>query len=127
MASDHRVGGEEVMSKKQKWFSRTVSGFPKESNPYVRTWRQVASIKLEAPEEESGKDAVVAYNLCLSCDPFMRGGMQKDLPPAKQPHVLSSSQRWNFSTDLLISKVPKNLKLCFRRRKQVANDKHKQH
>jgi hypothetical protein len=57
----------------------------------------------------------------------MRGGMQKDLPPAKQPHVLSSSQRWNFSTDLLISKVPKNLKLCFRRRKQVANDKHKQH
>jgi hypothetical protein len=87
----------------------------------------VASIKLEAPEEESGKDAVVAYNLCLSCDPFMRGGMQKDLPPAKQPHVLSSSQRWNFSTDLLISKVPKNLKLCFRRRKQVANDKHKQH
>jgi len=40
----------------------------------------------------------------------MRGGMQKDLPPAKQPHVLSSSQRWNF-TDLLVSKVPKNLDL----------------
>ena len=53
---------------------------------------------------------MVAYNLRLSCDPFMRGGMQKDLPPAKQPRVLSSSQRWNF-TDLLINKVPKNLDL----------------
>jgi hypothetical protein len=36
MASDHRVGGEEVMSKKQLILKDYVSGFPKESNPYVR-------------------------------------------------------------------------------------------
>jgi hypothetical protein len=109
MASDHRVGGEEVMSKKQVILKDYVQWLSKRTKP-VRTSRQVASIKLEAPEEESGKDAVVVYNLCLSCDPFMRGGMQKDLPPGKQPHVLSSSQRWNC-TDLLICKVPKNLDL----------------
>jgi hypothetical protein len=67
----------------------------------------------------------------------MRGGMQKDLPPAKQPHVLSSSQRWNF-TDLLISKVPKNLDLFSKKKtrskltyvdekKTKKNNKHKQH
>ena len=87
MASDHRVGGEEMMSNKQAILKDYVQWLSKRIKP-VRTSRQVASIKLEAPEEESGKDP----------------------PPGKQPHVLSSSQRWNC-TDLLICKVPKNLDL----------------
>jgi len=55
MASDHRVGGEEVMSKKQLILKDYVQWLSKRIKP-VRTSRQVASIKVEAPEEESGKD-----------------------------------------------------------------------
>jgi len=50
MASDHRVGGEEVMSKKQVILKDYVQWLSKRTKP-VRTSRQVASIKLEAPEE----------------------------------------------------------------------------
>jgi len=79
MASDHSVRGEEVISNKQVILKDYVSGFPRESNLYLTT----SNIKLKVPEEESGKDAVLVKNLYLSCDPFMRGRMQRDLPPGE--------------------------------------------
>ncbi|KAH8484426.1 hypothetical protein H0E87_028765 [Populus deltoides] len=86
MASDHSVGGEEVISNKQVILKDYVSGFPRESNLY----RTTSNIKLKVPEEESGKDAVLVKNLYLSCDPFMRGRMQRDLPPG-EPELSSYS------------------------------------
>ncbi|KAH8484606.1 hypothetical protein H0E87_028913 [Populus deltoides] len=86
MASDHSVGGEEVISNKQVILRDYVSGFLRESNLYLTT----SNIKLKVPEEESGKDAVLVKNLYLSCDPFMRGRLQGDLPPSK-PELSSYS------------------------------------
>ena len=65
-STDHGVGGEEVISDKQVILNGYVSGFPKESNLYLTT----SNIKLKVPEEESGRDAVLVKNLCLSCDFF---------------------------------------------------------
>jgi hypothetical protein len=86
MASDHSVGGVEVISNKQVILKDYVSGFPRESNLYLTT----SNIKLKVPEEESGKDAVLVKNLYLSSDPFMRGRMQRDLPPG-EPELSSYS------------------------------------
>lgn len=86
MASDHSVGGVEVISNKQVILKDYASGFPKESNLYLTT----KNIKLKVPEDESGKDAVLVKNLYLSCDPFMRGRMRGDLPPG-EPELSSYS------------------------------------
>ena len=102
MASDHSVGGVEVISNKQVILKDYVSGFPRESNLYLTT----SNIKLKVPEEESGKDAVLVKNLYLSCDPFMRGRMQRDLPPGEpeqSSYSLGSvcSQSPSFIVELL--------------------------
>ncbi|KAJ6917628.1 hypothetical protein NC652_019844 [Populus alba x Populus x berolinensis] len=62
--------GEEVSSK-QVILKGYVTGFPKESDMYVRT----SPIKLKLPEDESSNNAVLVKNLYLSCDPYMRGRM----------------------------------------------------
>lgn len=62
--------GEEV-SNKQVILKGYVTGFPKESDMYVRT----SPIKLKLPEDESSNNAVLVKNLYLSCDPYMRGRM----------------------------------------------------
>lgn len=62
--------GEEV-SNKQVILKGYVTGFPKESDMYVKT----SPIKLELPEDESSNNAVLVKNLYLSCDPYMRGRM----------------------------------------------------
>ncbi|KAJ6420396.1 hypothetical protein OIU84_027858 [Salix udensis] len=85
-SSDHGGGGEEVISNKQVFLHDYVSGFPEESNLYLTT----SSVKLKVPEDQSGKDAVLVKNLYLSCDPFMRGRMQRDLPPDR-PELSSYS------------------------------------
>ncbi|CAK7324976.1 unnamed protein product [Dovyalis caffra] len=77
MASTCNIGGEEVVSNKQVLLRDYVSGFPKESDLYMTT----STVKLKVgEEEENGKNAVLVKNLYLSCDPFMRGRMQRDLP-----------------------------------------------
>ncbi|KAJ6734079.1 QUINONE OXIDOREDUCTASE-LIKE PROTEIN [Salix purpurea] len=86
MASTDHGGGEEVIRNKQVFLNDYVSGFPEESNLYLTT----SSIKLKVPEDQSGKDAVLLKNLYLSCDPFMRGRMQRDLPPDR-PELSSYS------------------------------------
>ncbi|KAJ6371669.1 hypothetical protein OIU77_002060 [Salix suchowensis] len=86
MASTDHGGGEEVTRNKQVFLDDYVSGFPEESNLYLTT----SSIKLKVPEDQSGKDAVLVKNLYLSCDPFMRGRMQRDLPPDR-PELSSYS------------------------------------
>ncbi|KAG5223159.1 NADP-dependent alkenal double bond reductase [Salix suchowensis] len=86
MASTDHGGGEEVTRNKQVFLEDYVSGFPEESNLYLTT----SSIKLKVPEDQSGKDAVLVKNLYLSCDPFMRGRMQRDLPPDR-PELSSYS------------------------------------
>lgn len=86
MASTDHGGGEEVIRNKQVFLNDYVSGFPEESNLYLTT----SSIKLKVPEDQSGKDAVLVKNLYLSCDPFMRGRMQRDLPPDR-PELSSYS------------------------------------
>ncbi|KAJ6683417.1 hypothetical protein OIU85_007131 [Salix viminalis] len=86
MDSTDHGGGEEVISNKQVFLADYVSGFPEESNLYLTT----SSIKLKVPEDQSGKDAVLLKNLYLSCDPFMRGRMQRDLPPDR-PELSSYS------------------------------------
>ncbi|KAF9663095.1 hypothetical protein SADUNF_Sadunf17G0002900 [Salix dunnii] len=85
-STDHGGGGEEVINNKQVFLNDYVSGFPKESNLY----RTTSNIILKVPEEESGKDAVLVKNLYLSCDPFIRGRMQRDLPPDR-PELSSYS------------------------------------
>jgi NADPH-dependent curcumin reductase CurA len=62
--------GEEV-SNKQVILKGYVTGFPKESDMYVKT----SPIKLKLPEDESSNNAVLVKNLYLSCDPYMRGRM----------------------------------------------------
>lgn len=65
--------GEEV-SNKQVIFKDFISGFPKESDMFVRT----VPVKLKVPE---GSSTILVKNLFLSCDPYMRTRMKKlDVP-----------------------------------------------
>uniref|UniRef100_A0A5B7BVA4 Putative 2-alkenal reductase (NADP(+)-dependent) n=1 Tax=Davidia involucrata TaxID=16924 RepID=A0A5B7BVA4_DAVIN len=61
--------GEEV-SNKQIIFRDYVSGFPKESDMFVKT---SSTIQLKIPE---GSEAVLVKTLYLSCDPYMRNRMK---------------------------------------------------
>ncbi|KAA8532164.1 hypothetical protein F0562_006694 [Nyssa sinensis] len=61
--------GEEV-SNKQIILRDYVSGFPKESDMFVKT----STILLKVPE---GSEAVLLKNLYLSCDPYLRNRMKK--------------------------------------------------
>jgi hypothetical protein len=63
------VVGDEV-SNKQVIFRDYVTGFPKESDMYLRT----STIKLKVPV---GSKAVLVKNLYLSCDPLMQFFMRK--------------------------------------------------
>ncbi|KAJ6289635.1 hypothetical protein OIU78_025537 [Salix suchowensis] len=56
----------------------------------------------KVPEDQSGKDAVLLKNFYLSCDPFMRGRMQRDLPPDR-PDLSSYSLGSTMSSQLLDS------------------------
>ncbi|KAG8371264.1 hypothetical protein BUALT_Bualt13G0069500 [Buddleja alternifolia] len=62
--------GEEVRNK-QIILKNYVKGFPKESDMILET----STIKLKVPEDCN--DAVLAKNLYLSCDPYMRARMTK--------------------------------------------------
>lgn len=73
MVSD--IGDQRVISNKQVILKNYVTGFPKESDMDVTT----STIKLDLPEGIS--KAVLVKNLYLSCDPFMRILMAKDLRP----------------------------------------------
>ncbi|KAJ7950723.1 2-alkenal reductase (NADP(+)-dependent) [Quillaja saponaria] len=64
--------GVEEMTMKQVILRDYVSGFPKESDMYITT----ASIKLTVPQ---GSNRVIVKNLYLSCDPYMRHRMAKQL------------------------------------------------
>ncbi|KAL6976094.1 hypothetical protein U1Q18_024886 [Sarracenia purpurea var. burkii] len=73
--------GEEVRNK-QVIFRDYITGFPKESDMYLRTDK---SIRLKVPEDSN---AVLVKNLYLSCDPYMRLQMQK--PSALPPYTPGS-------------------------------------
>ena len=59
------------VSNKQVIFKDYVSGFPKESDMYLKT---NGTIKLNVPE---GSNGLLVKNLYLSCDPYMRNRMKK--------------------------------------------------
>ncbi|KAK4566269.1 hypothetical protein RGQ29_002494 [Quercus rubra] len=59
------------VSNKQVIFKDYVSGFPKESDMYLKT---NGTIKLKVPE---GSNGLLVKNLYLSCDPYMRNRMKK--------------------------------------------------
>ncbi|XP_019174858.1 PREDICTED: 2-alkenal reductase (NADP(+)-dependent)-like [Ipomoea nil] len=60
----------EEVSNKQIVLKDYVTGYPKESDMEIRT----TTLKLEVPQ---GSNAVLLKNLYLSCDPYMRGRMNK--------------------------------------------------
>jgi NADPH-dependent curcumin reductase CurA len=62
----------EEVSNKQVLLRDYVTGFPKESDMHVKT----SSIKLKVPD---GSEAVLVKNLYLSCDPYMRGRMNRPI------------------------------------------------
>ncbi|XP_059443490.1 2-alkenal reductase (NADP(+)-dependent)-like [Corylus avellana] len=62
----------EEVSNKQVLLRDYVTGFPKESDMDVKT----SSIKLKVPD---GSKAVLVKNLYLSCDPYMRGRMNRPI------------------------------------------------
>ncbi|KAF3451085.1 hypothetical protein FNV43_RR07174 [Rhamnella rubrinervis] len=65
-------GGEEVVSNKQVILKDYVSGFPKESDMYIKT--SGSTINLKLPQGSSG---ILVKNLFLSCDPYLRLRMRK--------------------------------------------------
>ncbi|KAL9432066.1 hypothetical protein AB3S75_027140 [Citrus x aurantiifolia] len=62
----------EMVSNKQVILKNYVSGFPKETDMYVTT----SLIELKVPK---GSNGVLLKNLYLSCDPYMRPRMTKDM------------------------------------------------
>ncbi|KAK9205573.1 hypothetical protein WN943_015841 [Citrus x changshan-huyou] len=62
----------EMVSNKQVILKNYVSGFPKETDMYVTT----CLIELKVPK---GSNGVLLKNLYLSCDPYMRPRMTKDM------------------------------------------------
>ena len=67
------------VSNKQVILRDYVSGFPKESDMEIRSSNM---IKLKLPE---GSKGVLVKNLYLSCDPYMRGRMNKNVASYAQP------------------------------------------
>lgn len=61
------------VSNKQVIFKNYVSGFPKESDMYLKT---NGTIKLKVPE---GSNGLLVKNLYLSCDPYMCNLMKKSI------------------------------------------------
>ncbi|KAK3204604.1 hypothetical protein Dsin_018650 [Dipteronia sinensis] len=66
---------QEAVRNKQVALKHYVSGFPKESDMSVVT----SSISLKIPQ--GSKDTVLLKNIFLSCDPYMRGRMNKSDSP----------------------------------------------
>lgn len=63
----------DVVNNKQVILKDYVSGFPKESDFYVKT---DSTITLKVPE---GSNGILVKNLYLSCDPYMRNRMSRPL------------------------------------------------
>ncbi|MED6194419.1 hypothetical protein PIB30_028451 [Stylosanthes scabra] len=69
--SSNNYGAEEVVENKQVIFRDYVTGYPKESDMYIKT-SNINILKLP-----QGSNGVLLKNLYLSCDPTMQFRMRK--------------------------------------------------
>ncbi|CAI9263189.1 unnamed protein product [Lactuca saligna] len=75
-----------VVRNKQVIFKDYVNGYPKESDMVVTS---DAIIRLELPKNDSG--VILSKNLYLSCDPYMRGRMNKTFTGSYVPSFTPGS------------------------------------
>ena len=76
--------GEEVKNK-QVIFRDYVTGYPKESDFYIKN---ESTIKLKVPE---GSNVVLVKNIYLSCDPTMQFQMRTSQSPSKASNFVPGS------------------------------------
>ena len=91
------------VSNKQVIFKDYVSGFPKESDMYLKT---NGTIKLKVPE---GSNGLLVKNLYLSCDPYMRNRMKKSTDSLVPGSVSQSRVPLFFFSPKVMAMIPMNI------------------